>query len=81
MSHLLDLDVAPLRVLGEQFPSKQFASFNEKAGGLYILALTGCAARSVWTHTVVAAAQVKYRTANHSVTQCVYYPIGGGGYI
>lgn len=42
MSQLLDLDLALLRVLGEQFPYKQFASFNEKAGHLYILPLTCC---------------------------------------
>lgn len=42
MSHLLD--VAQLRVLGEQSPYKQLASFNEKAAGLSVLAPT----RSVW---------------------------------
>lgn len=48
MSQLLDLDLALLRVLGEQFPYKQFASFNEKAGRLSILPLTCYAAESVW---------------------------------
>lgn len=47
MSQLLDLDLPLLRVLGEQFPYKQFARFNEKAGRLYILPLTCYAARSV----------------------------------
>lgn len=95
MSQILDLDLAPFRGLGEQFPSKQFANFNEKASRLYIFSLTRykvagcfcslcqseCVGLNLRNHPVIVGIEVKCILANDKVRMCVYYPIGRGGYI
>lgn len=93
MSQILDLDLAPFRGLGEQFPSKQFANFNEKAGRLYIFSLTRCKVAGCFcslcqsecvglnlsNHPIIVGIEVKYIIANDIVRMCVYHPIVARG--